>query len=187
LTLLVVLGVAVLLSTSTIAGDHAYVGAKKCKTCHLKEWKSWSTTTMAQTFEVLKPGERSEEKVAAGLDPDKDYTTDPSCLKCHTTGFGEDGGFVDIATTPDLAGVGCEMCHGAGKDYIATGAMTLKNKEYKLADLLPLGLVAKVSEAQCVGCHNSESPFVGDDFVFDFEANKDLGTHDKFPLKYSHE
>ena len=65
--------------------------------------------------------------------------------------------------------------------------MTLKNKEYKLADLLPLGLVEKVSEAQCVGCHNSESPFVGDDFVFDFEANKDLGTHDKFPLKYSHE
>ena len=186
-TLLVVTSVVALLCTSALAGDHAYVGVKKCKTCHLKEWKSWQTTKMAQTFEVLKPGERSDAKVAAGLDPEADYTTDASCLKCHVTGFGEEGGFVDIETTPNLAAVGCEMCHGAGKDYIAPGTMTLKNKEYKKAELLPLGLVDKVSAAQCTGCHNSESPFVGDDFVFDFEANKDLGTHDKIPMKYSHE
>lgn len=178
--------VVALMCASSIAGEHAYVGNKKCKTCHIKEWKSWSATTMAQTFDTLKPGERAEAKVAAGLDPDKDYTTDPECLACHTTGYGKEGGFVDIETTPDHVGVGCEMCHGAGKDYIAPGTMTLKNKEYKKADLLPLGLVDKVSAAQCVGCHNSDSPFVADDFVFDYEANKDTGTHEKYPLKYPH-
>jgi hypothetical protein len=185
-TLLVVTTVVVLLSTAAIAGDHEYVGVKKCKTCHLKEWKSWAETKMATTFDVLKPGERGEAKQAAGLDPAKDYTTDVTCLPCHTTGYGKAGGFVDIATTPELAGVGCEMCHGAGKDYIADGAMTLKNKEYKKADLLPLGLVDQVTEAQCTVCHNSKSPFVGDDFVFDFAAKKEIGTHEMIPLKYAH-
>ena len=186
LTMVAVIGIAALLCAPSIAGEHAYVGSKKCRMCHMKQWKSWETTKMAQTFEVLRPGERAEAKVAAGLDADKDYTTDTACLPCHTTGYGQEGGFVDIETTPDLAGVGCEMCHGAGKDYIADGAMTLKNKEYKLADLVPLGLVEKVSAAQCTGCHNSESPFVDEDFVFDFEANKDLGTHEHIPLKYPH-
>jgi hypothetical protein len=168
------------------AGDHAYVGSKKCKMCHLKEWKSWAETTMAKSFDVLKPGERAEEKKAAGLDPETDYTTDKTCLPCHTTGYGEEGGFVDLATTPDLAGVGCEMCHGAGGTYLEDPYMTLKNKEYKKAELVAVGMVDTVGAAQCTTCHNAESPFVADDFVFDFEANKDTGTHEKIPLKYEH-
>jgi hypothetical protein len=152
----------------------------------MKEWKSWSASNLAQTFEVLKPGERTEAKQNAGLDPDTDYTTDVTCLPCHTTGYGAKGGFVDIESTPHLAGVGCEVCHGAGKDYIAEGTMTLKNKAYKKSELIPLGLVDQVAEAQCVSCHNAESPFVGEDYVFDFEANKTEGTHEKFPMKYEH-
>ncbi len=167
-------------------GEHAFVGSKACKKCHLKEHKSWDATKMAHTFDVLKPGERAEAKTKAGLDPSKDYTTDPTCLPCHTTGYGKKGGFVDIATTPELAGVGCEMCHGAGADYIQEQLMSLKNKEYKKADVVAAGMVAEVSAAQCTPCHNAESPFVDDDFVFDFEANKDQGTHEIFPLKYEH-
>ena len=56
----------------TSAEEHAYVGNKNCKKCHLKEYKSWEQTTMGQTFNTLKPGERAEAKKAAGLDPDKD-------------------------------------------------------------------------------------------------------------------
>jgi hypothetical protein len=175
-----------LLALPAFAGDPAYVGSKKCKMCHLKEYKSWATTKMATSFDRLKPGEGAEAKKAAGLDPDKDYTTDPTCLPCHTTGLGQPGGFVDIASTPDLAGVGCEVCHGPGGTYIADGYMTLKNKEYKKADLVAVGMVDTVDESRCVGCHNSDSPFVGADFVFDFAAQKDKGTHEKYPLKYSH-
>ena len=32
----------------------------------------------------------------------------------------------------------------------------------------------------------ADSPFVGPDFVFDFQANKDKGTHERYPLKYQH-
>jgi len=180
-------GLSFLVSAPALqAGDHAYVGNKKCKGCHLKQFKSWEQTKMANTYDVLKPGERSEAKQAAGLDPAKDYSTDPTCVKCHSTGYGEESGFVDIESTPYLAGVGCEMCHGAGGTYIKAEHMSLKNKEYDKAAVVAVGLVDKVGEARCVGCHNSESPFVGDDHVFDFEAVKDSGTHDNFPLKYSH-
>ena len=176
----------VFLAGVSLAGEDAYVGNKKCKMCHMKESKSWSETKMANAYEILKPGERAEQKKAAGLDPDKDYTTDAECLKCHTTGYGKAGGFVDIESTPRLVGVGCEMCHGAGGTYTKAEHMSLKNKEYKKADLVAVGMVDTVTVAQCNTCHNTESPFVGDDYVFDFEAKKDQGTHEKFPLKYQH-
>ena len=167
-------------------GEFAYVGIKNCKKCHIKEWKSWSETAMAQTFEKLKPGVAAEAKTGAGLDPDKDYTTDAECVKCHVTGYGKPGGFVDIETTPELAGVGCEVCHGPGGTYTQDEYMSLKNKEYVKAEVVAVGLVDTVGEEQCVSCHNSESPFVEEGFVFDFEAKKDEGTHEMFPLKYEH-
>lgn len=166
--------------------EHAYVGSKKCKMCHLKEASWWSETTMAKAFEVLKPGASSDAKKKAGLDSAKDYTTDETCLRCHTTGFKKKGGFESLALTPDLAGVGCEMCHGPGGTYTQNEHMSLKNKEYKKADLVAVGLVGEITEKLCQTCHNTDSPFVGPDYVFDFSANKAKGTHEKIPLKYPH-
>jgi len=168
------------------AEGHAYVGSKACKKCHLKEFKSWEATAMAQSFESLKPGVKADEKTAHGLDPAKDYTTDTECIGCHVTGYGQPGGFVDIETTPELANVGCENCHGAGGTYIQDGYMTLDNKEYVKADIVAVGMVAEVTEAQCVSCHSTDNPFAGDDFVFDFEASKGEGLHENYPLKYTH-
>jgi hypothetical protein len=173
-------------SVPASAQDHAYVGTKNCKKCHIKEWRSWSETKMANAFEILKPGERAEQKTAAGLDPQTDYTQDPECVHCHVTGYGKPGGFVDIETTPELAGVGCETCHGPGGTYTQDEYMSLKNKEYKKAEVVAVGLVDTVSEEQCSGCHNTDSPFVGDDYVFDFETRKTEGTHEKYELKYQH-
>jgi len=167
--------------------EHAFIGAKKCKKCHLKQYRSWEATAMAQAFASLKPGVKAQEKTAAGLDPDKDYTGDAECVRCHVTGIGKPGGFVDVATTPDLVGVGCEMCHGPGGTYVQDSLMSLKNKEYKKSELVAAGLVDTVAVEQCQGCHNTDSPFVGDDYQFDFEANKTEGTHEKYPLKYSHD
>ncbi len=168
------------------AQEHAYVGTKKCKKCHLKQYKSWAETKMANAFELLAPEARAEAKTKAGLDPAKDYRTDPICLPCHTTGYGKEGGFVDPETTPELIGVSCEMCHGAGATYIQDELMSLKNKEYALAEVVAAGMVEKISAEQCTQCHNPESPFVADDFVFDFETRKEEGTHEHYPLKYEH-
>ena len=37
---------------------------------------------------------------------------------------------------------------------------------------------------QCVACHNEDVPIEG--YTFDYEAQKDEGTHENFPLKYDH-
>jgi len=166
--------------------EFSFVGSKKCKACHIKEYKSWSMTGMAQAFEKLKAGVAAEAKHSAGLDPDKDYTKDAACVRCHVTGYGKPGGFVDIETTPDLAGVGCESCHGPGGTYTKPEHMSLKNKSYKRSSLVAVGLVENVSAAQCVGCHNSESPYVAEGYVFDFEASKKKGLHENFPLMHEH-
>ncbi|MGB5816989.1 MAG: cytochrome c family protein [Thermoanaerobaculia bacterium] len=174
----------VLATVSVGADDHAYVGTKDCKKCHIKEWKSWSETKMAKAYDTLKPGVAADRKTELGLEPDKDYTTDDNCVKCHVTGFGAEGGFVSEADTPELVGVGCEMCHGAGGTFTQDGYMTLKNKEYKKADLVAVGLVDTVTEEQCVVCHNENVPIEG--YTFDFETKKAEGTHENYELKYAH-
>ncbi len=165
--------------------DYNYIGTKGCKKCHIKQYKSWAKTKMASAYEILKPGERAEAKEKAGLDAQKDYTTDGECLACHTTGYGKAGGFVSLEETPQLAGVSCEMCHGAGSEYVKEQYMHLKNKNYKLADVVKVGLVSPVTGDTCTElCHNEKSPFFK---AFDFKERKEEGTHEHFPLKYVHE
>jgi len=188
-TLLLGLSLAVMVAiagpaTEGAAQEHAYTGNKKCRACHLKQFNSWAETKMAKSFEHLKPGVSAEAKKSAGLDPDRDYTADSECLGCHTTGYGKEGGFVDVATTPDHLGVGCEMCHGPGGSYTASDKMGFKNKEYKRADLVAVGLVHPVGEAQCVVCHNEKNPFFKE---FDFETRKREGIHEHFPLQFKHD
>ncbi len=174
-------------SAESGAGTCVYVGTKKCKMCHIKQFKSWKETRMSQAFELLKPGVRAENKKSAGLDPNADYTTDKTCLPCHTTGYGQEGGFVSVEETPDRVGVGCEVCHGAGKGYLAKGFMTMKNKNFKRADVVAAGLVLP-DASTCTGlCHNEKSPFFKPDVPFDWETRKAKGTHEHIPLKYEHE
>lgn len=185
--LLLVAGILLLVGPMAQAEDHDYVGSRKCRKCHAKEYRSWQETAMTKSFELLKPGVRAEQKVAAGLDAQKDYTKDAECLPCHTTGYGEKSGFVSIEKTPDLAGVGCETCHGPGGTYIKDGYMTLDNKEYKKADLVAVGMVSQTNAETCTSlCHNNKSPFVGDDYIFDYENKKHEGIHEIFALKYKH-
>ena len=75
------------------------------------------------------------------------------------------------------------MCHGAGGTYVADEYMSLKNKEYKRVDIAAVGSIYPPSAEQCRVCHNERSPFVGTDYVFDFEQNKSSGAHETYPLK----
>jgi len=177
---------ALVLAGTAAVCEPSYVGASKCKACHLKQYKSWEATKMAQAYEVLKPGARAEEKKAAGLDPDTDYSSDPECLPCHTTGYGKPGGFESLESTPSMVGIQCESCHGAGSDYLAKDKMSLQNKEYKRADIVAAGLVIPGEETCTSTCHNERSPFAGPGYTFDFEERKTQGTHEHLPLKYAH-
>lgn len=177
-------------SAGAIAGDeYEYLGAKKCRTCHLPEYNSWRKTLMAQAFELLKPGVRPEAKEAAGLDPNADYTSDAGCLSCHTTGYGEPSGFKDIKSTPDLAGVACEACHGPGSGYAVDELMSLKNKNHSFESVIAAGLVYPVPESVCLRCHNDDSPHnpsVDPKYAFDYADRVNKGTHKHFKLKYKH-
>lgn len=166
-----------------LAQDPAYTGNKKCRVCHLKEYQSWSQSKMAKAFELLKAGVAAEAKTKSKMDPAKDYTTDASCLPCHTTGYGKPGGFVDSSKTPDFVGVGCEMCHGPGSNYVKPEFMSLANNDYKRADLVKVGLVAVVGKDQCAVCHNGKSPHFK---AFKFEERMLQATHAKVPLKFDH-
>jgi hypothetical protein len=80
-----------------------YSGIKKCAECHQPFEESWKKTRHAGAFLSLKH---------AGKD------ADPECLLCHTVGLGEDGGFFTIETTPELANVQCEECHGLNREHL---------------------------------------------------------------------
>ena len=169
-------------------GEAAFVGSTKCKICHLAQYKSWKKTDMANALTTLKPGEKAEAKTKHGLDPEKDYSTDASCLVCHTTGYGHQGGYVlpdpddkkAVKRAKKLAGVGCESCHGPGAGYMDLHGEIMKSKRtYKLAEMLAAGLIVPNAD-NCKTCHNEKSPtFEG----FDFEKRKEEGVHEHKELK----
>lgn len=80
-----------------------YVGAATCALCHPGPHAEWAGTLHARALESL-------EAIGQG--------GNAQCVGCHTVGFGEEGGFVDRATTNSLAGVQCESCHGPGGDHV---------------------------------------------------------------------
>ncbi len=80
-----------------------YVGSFRCSQCHSIFHTNWQGTLHSRALEALE---------AIGQDKNAE------CLGCHTVGYGEEGGFVDRATTNVLAGVGCESCHGAGRAHV---------------------------------------------------------------------
>ena len=84
----------------------AFVGSAACQSCHRSEHATWAAQPHAHAFETL------AAKGKAG---------DAACQSCHTTGFGKPGGFPAGGTAaehPDLAGVGCESCHGPGGEHV---------------------------------------------------------------------
>ena len=148
------------------AEDAKYVGVKKCKMCHAKKYKTWLETGLATSFDSLKKGVKVKAKKDVGVE-DKDYTADPECLACHSTGYGK-GGFTSIEETPDLAGVTCEACHGPGGTF-----RKIMKKEREA--LVAAGMVVP-EEQVCLVCHAGDSPFVKEK-PFNYEERKEK-THD---------
>ena len=132
--------------------QHKYVGAKKCKTCHEKrdigdQYGWWLDSAHGKAFETLASDKAREWAAERGVG-DPQQTDD--CVKCHVTAHG----------VPDdklsrkfdrTAGVQCEGCHGAGKDYRKKKIMV--DRDLAVAK----GLVLQ-SEEVCLTCHNDESP-----------------------------
>ena len=171
-----------------------YIGVKKCKSCHFKQWNSWRKTEMAKAFDSLKPGVKSEEKTKLKFDPNKDYTKDPTCLGCHTSGYGIPGGYVvpadgdaeAVKQAKDNAGVTCEGCHGPGSKANEIQEDIKENKRpYTFAELRAVGF-QKAEVRSCTPCHNTSDPGKEPGYHFDYEEQRKEkeAQHENIELKY---
>ncbi len=96
------------------APSASYVGWSKCATCHSTIVDTWKNTRHAKAIESLKKS--GQEKL-------------PACVKCHVTGYEQDGGYIDNELTPEMSGVQCEVCHGPGSDHVASPTVKTIVKE----------------------------------------------------------
>ncbi|MBE0426450.1 MAG: cytochrome C [Nitrospirae bacterium] len=87
-----------------------YVGSEACKECHENEYKSFMTYAKKATS--YRSVERLEKKLT-----EEELK---GCYSCHTTGYGNPGGFISVEDTPHLKNAGCEVCHGPGELHIKT-------------------------------------------------------------------
>jgi peroxiredoxin len=134
-----------------------YTGSEVCQSCHEDEFASWSDQPHAAAIAKLEdPGE----------------TSDPECLRCHTTAFGKPGGFPADgrpAELPDLAVVGCESCHGPGGEHI-------QEETPKIGNIVALGdkCDSCVILQICGSCHDEEND---PGFEFELEGKIELQRH----------
>jgi hypothetical protein len=81
-----------------------YAGYQACIVCHANVCRYETNTPHASAFADLPVNQQQN----------------PSCLVCHTVGYGLPTGFVSASATPKLAGVQCENCHGPAARHAAS-------------------------------------------------------------------
>ena len=105
-----------------------YVGMANCIECHQGVHDSVVNTRHVQAFVSLTNAKQDKN---------------PSCLPCHTVGYGLPTGFTSAGTTPQLAGVQCENCHGPAGNHAANPDDPTVRPRIELAATV------------CGGCHVS--------------------------------
>ena len=119
-----------LVTVPASAGE--YVGSKSCSACHEEEYSTFMKySKKAHSWDKV-------EKMLPKLEPQERQ----NCFKCHTTGY-QKGGFVSYDKTPQFADVGCETCHGPGKEHVNSEG------DPELITLTP-------TIDPCSQCHNSQ-------------------------------
>ncbi|MDE0015402.1 MAG: multiheme c-type cytochrome [Candidatus Poribacteria bacterium] len=108
--------------------NNSYIGSAACQECHKKEFDQWSHSSHATAFNTLQIVGR-------------EYYS--KCVSCHVTGFGYASGYqIGASDRAHLAEVGCETCHGPGKQHTYTPLAT--------------NIRGKVEASTCMECHQPE-------------------------------
>jgi hypothetical protein len=104
-----------------------FVGASVCQNCHSSAFGICSATKHKSAYETLVTEARE---------------FDLNCVSCHVTGYEKPGGStVTHADKPDLRGVQCEQCHGAGSQHVV--------------DPVANAMKRQVPASVCMDCHRS--------------------------------
>lgn len=131
----------------TLFAKADFTGSDSCASCHAAEHAVWARGPHARAF--------------ASLEAKGDQHRD-ECARCHSTGFGEPGGYPDGG--PALAGVGCESCHGPGGNHAGETAPR-PGTILGLADKCDSCVILQI----CGSCHDQEW-----DPNFEFELESKL-------------
>ncbi len=102
-----------------------YLGAELCMRCHVQEGEQWKTTSHSVAWKTL-------------VDTKSD--TKAECITCHVVGYQKPGGFASGTSTPQMANVQCESCHGMGTEHDGFSAQP-----------------HKVTADNCISCHHGDS------------------------------
>lgn len=150
--------------TPTIVEDISakYVGVAACKSCHVKphgefklgEYGVWRDHYHSDAFETLKkPYTKAFAKKRGVGDP----LTDWRCRKCHVTAYGVPAERL-ARTYRDEDGVGCEVCHGPGGDYLTNHWPG--TPDYEKRQEMGFRVLRDIEERDkfCRSCHNPLSP-----------------------------
>ncbi len=95
-----------------------------CSRCHQEQYDQWKDTAHARAYKALETGHQS---------------TNPECLRCHSTCYTDmplDG---SVTVLQDLRNVQCETCHGKATDHARDGSY------------------GEVTAATCATCHDEEN------------------------------
>jgi hypothetical protein len=126
--------------------------------CHKKpeqgeQLKIWEASAHANAYKTLLTDEAN--KIAAEKGLSGKAVEEEACLKCHASGYNVDAARIGKNFKVE-EGVQCETCHYAGSEYKSKKIMEdhAKSVAAGMKDYTEAGSI----EAQCVSCHNEESP-----------------------------
>ena len=112
--------------------EKKYVGSETCQGCHEDQFDSFTAyakkATSYDSVRIMAKGLTDEEIKA--------------CYVCHTTGYGEPGGFISEKETPHLKDAGCEVCHGPGSLHV-------ESEDYE-------DIISELTIDACKSCHRSD-------------------------------
>ena len=134
-------------------------GPDECAECHRDEATVWRGTHHFSTFRDM-PRSKDARKIARKMKI-KRIKSESLCLNCHFTTQAKS------KKTEVIAGISCELCHSAGKDWIKVHAEFSGKKEKELESKAEAAARWKQSEAlglirpqalyklakNCYGCH----------------------------------
>jgi hypothetical protein len=137
------------------------VGSDTCVKCHQQELEAWRQTPHFQTFESLQRKPAAKD-IAARLGL-RSVKRNDECTKCHFT-TQTTGGHARA-----VAGVSCESCHGAAKNWIdlhadyGPGLAKAQETEQHRTERLQRSIAAGMNNPanlylvarQCLACHTS--------------------------------
>ncbi len=112
----------------------SYAGSRACRSCHKKQYDNWQASRHGRAYRTLE-----EKKQQYNL----------NCIYCHVTGLNRDNAPVALSLNENMRNVGCESCHGPGKQH--------------LLDPSKQKMILRPTSQTCQSCHRDEHD---DSFVY---------------------